>query len=369
VDVWALPALLDAVGLWDRRAGAGLGVGREGPGGGVVVVDLADDPDAAAPPGLGGALATLPAVVVGLTGRADEATPAATGTSPSGPSPTAETAVPGVVDVASALDVVVPDLDAAAEVVDAVHAHPLAATALVRLLRSGVFRDVDAGLVAESATYSALQAGPELARWLAGHQRRSRPPEDQPAVRLERSGDRLVLTLNRPHVRNAFDARTRDELLDGLAVAAADDSVTEVVLTGAGPSFCSGGDLDEFGTAADPASAHLLRLARSPGRAIAALADRVVAQVHGACVGAGIELPAFAGRVVATPDATFRLPEVGMGLVPGAGGTVSLPRRIGRQRTAWLALTGRPVDAATAHDWRLVDEVRAPSPPSAATRG
>jgi enoyl-CoA hydratase/carnithine racemase len=80
--------------------------------------------------------------------------------------------------------------------------------------------------------------------------------------------------------------------------------------------------------------------------------------VHGACVGAGVELPAFAARVVARADARFWLPELGLGLVPGAGGTVSLPRRIGRQRTAWLALSGRPIDARTALAWGLIDEVR-----------
>jgi enoyl-CoA hydratase/carnithine racemase len=74
-------------------------------------------------------------------------------------------------------------------------------------------------------------------------------------------------------------------------------------------------------------------------------------------VGAGIELPAFARRVVADRGAFFELPEVGMGLVPGAGGTVSLPRRIGPQRTAWLALTGRRLDAETALSWGLVDDL------------
>ena len=70
-----------------------------------------------------------------------------------------------------------------------------------------------------------------------------------------------------------------------------------------------------------------------------------------------MELPAFAGRVVAHPDASFVLPEVAMGQIPGAGGTVSLPRRIGRHRTAWLALTGQTIDATTAHSWNLVDEI------------
>ena len=59
--------------------------------------------------------------------------------------------------------------------------------------------------------------------------------------------------------------------------------------------------------------------------------------------------------MVADPDTTMSLPEVRLGLIPGAGGTASLPRRIGRQRTAWLALTGRSIDAATALEWGLVD--------------
>ena len=83
----------------------------------------------------------------------------------------------------------------------------------------------------------------------------------------------------------------------------------------------------------------------------------VVAEVHGAAVGAGAELSAYAGRVSATEDAFFMLPEVGMGLVPGAGGTVSIPRRIGPQRTAYLAVSGARLDARTALRWRLVDEV------------
>ena len=91
---------------------------------------------------------------------------------------------------------------------------------------------------------------------------------------------------------------------------------------------------------------------------VARLAGRIRAEVHGACLGAGVELPAFADRVVAEEDSFFGLPEVGLGLIPGAGGTVSLPRRIGRQRTAWLGLSGQRLDARTALDWGLVDEVR-----------
>jgi enoyl-CoA hydratase/carnithine racemase len=95
----------------------------------------------------------------------------------------------------------------------------------------------------------------------------------------------------------------------------------------------------------------------SVGRAIDRIRDRVTAHLHGPCAGSGVELPAFAGRVVAHRDTTLLLPEVELGLVPGAGGTVSLPRRIGRHRTAELALRGVPIDAATALAWGLVDAI------------
>src|SRR5204863_6567931 len=110
--------------------------------------------------------------------------------------------------------------------------------------------------------------------------------------------------------------------------------------------------------APDPATAHIVRTTRSAGRMLAQLRDRTTVFVHGACVGAGIELPAFTGRIVAAPDAFFLLPEVGMGLVPGAGGTVSIPRRIGRHRAAYMALSSRRIDAETALRWGLIDEVR-----------
>ncbi len=103
--------------------------------------------------------------------------------------------------------------------------------------------------------------------------------------------------------------------------------------------------------------AHLIRTLRSPARLLYGLRDRATARLHGACVGAGIEVPAAAGRVVARPDAFFRLPEVAMGLIPGAGGVATIPRRIGRQRACWMAISGVDVDAATALAWGLVDAV------------
>jgi enoyl-CoA hydratase len=175
---------------------------------------------------------------------------------------------------------------------------------------------------------------------------------------MQRSGDRLHLALNRPARRNAFSAAMRDALVEGLLLAEQDASIAEVILSGVGPAFCSGGDLDEFGSRPDPATAHAVRSSRSASALMARCAKRVRAELHGACVGAGIELPAFASRVVAKEGAFFQLPELALGLVPGAGGTVSLPRRIGRERTAWLALSGERIDAATARRWGLIDEIR-----------
>ena len=85
------------------------------------------------------------------------------------------------------------------------------------------------------------------------------------------------------------------------------------------------------------------------------LGPRITARLHGACVGAGIEVPAAAGRVVAAPGTVFRLPEVSMGLIPGAGGTATIPRRIGRQRAAYMAISGADIDLAATLAWGLVD--------------
>jgi len=258
-------------------------------------------------------------------------------------------------------------LDAVAEpgvvaldrLVDAIDAHPDAALALALLQRGSDRRSVADGLVAESATYSLLQSGPEFAAWRAGRPPRSRPAParaDGPLV-VARDGTRLSVTLHRPEVHNALDVTMRDALLETLSVAVADPTVAVVELRGAGATFCSGGDLDEFGSAPDPVAAHRIRLAASIGGLIDRLRHRVVVFVHGACRGSGVELPAFAGTVIADPDATFALPEVAMGLIPGAGGTVSIARRVGRLRTTTWALSGAVIDASTALEWGLIDAV------------
>jgi len=254
--------------------------------------------------------------------------------------------------------------DAITRLRDAVAHSPRAAVACGQLVRqtsalapvSGV--GTTAALAAEAATYSVLLGGPEFSRWLGerGAPRRAARAPAEP-VRVDRDNGRLSIVLDDPARRNAFSARMREALLDATMLAEADDRIDSVELRGAGPAFCSGGDLDEFGTAEDFVAAYMVRLARAPWRAIDRIAAKVTVYAHGACIGAGTEIAAYAGRVVATPDAYFALPEVRMGLVPGAGGSVSVPRRIGRWRAAWLMLTGDRLPAPAALRWGLADEV------------
>ena len=241
-------------------------------------------------------------------------------------------------------------------VIEAVTRHPLAATAGAILLRHALTRDVEHGLAAESATYSMLQTGPEFTSWRHARSPSTIPPEPD-AIVVTRDADTLTITLNRPARHNALDRNLRDRLAEALTLAALDDSVTNVVLRGNGPSFCSGGDLDEFGSFPDPATAHASRLTRSPARLAHRLRSRLHVHLHGACMGAGIEIPAFACDITATSDTRIALPELAAGLVPGAGGTVSIPRRIGRHRTTLLALSGTRLDAHAAHTWGLIDHV------------
>jgi enoyl-CoA hydratase/carnithine racemase len=216
------------------------------------------------------------------------------------------------------------------------------------------------GLVTESLAYSTLQSGSEFRDWLARRGPASAPSTPDPVV-VERQGDSLSIWLNRPARHNAFSTDMRQALLDGLTVALHDPSIRQVVLGGKGPSFCSGGDLAEFGSFDDPATAHIARTRYSPARALdelsTRLGDRLIARVHGQVLGSGLEMAAFCGHVQAEPDSAIGLPELALGLIPGAGGTVSITRRIGRWRTAYLVLSGRTVTAATALDWGLIDAV------------
>lgn len=266
-------------------------------------------------------------------------------------------------NLAAACDVQLATPGEATTLVQRISQSPLAATVLVQLLRITETMPLADGLIAESLAYSTLQAGPEFRRWLAAHPPQAIPADDEgTAVLMRRNDETLMLQLNRPRQHNAMSVEMRDALMEALQLVLADDSIKAVQLSGRGRCFSTGGELREFGTAPDPATAHWVRGLALPARLLARCAARVEVRVHSACIGSGIEFPAFAGRLIAAPDAYFQLPELRFGLIPGAGGCISIARRIGRQRTGWLALSGQRINAATALSWGLVDAIEARRP-------
>ncbi len=259
---------------------------------------------------------------------------------------------------ASNADVLVPDLEAAHALEERILSRPLTALTLVQVLRSTEVLPSAQGLDVESLAYSTLQAGPEFAAWQRDRQLDPEPaPDEGDPILLERDGPVVRATLNRPNWRNSITIEMRDALVDTLSVLEADRSIERLELKARGACFSVGGELREFGQLPDPAQAHWVRTVHSPARMLDSLRERITAYIHGACLGSGAELPAFAARVVAHPRTYFQLPELDIGLIPGAGGTVSMTRRIGRQRMAWMVLSGKRVKAKTALAWGLVDEV------------
>lgn len=235
-------------------------------------------------------------------------------------------------------------------------ARPQAAAVIVQLLRLLPSLEVGDALTAESMAYGLLQGSAAHQAWLAG--RPAIAPEGSARrVRLARLDDRLEIELDRPASGNAIDRAMRDALHEAFAAAALDRSVAVVRLSAIGRAFSLGAELAEFGTTADPATAHDIRARTLPARMIARCANRLEVHIQGACVGAGLEIAAWGRRVTAAPDAWFQLPELAMGVLPGAGGCVSLTRRIGRQRTALLVLSGKRLSARAALEWGLIDQI------------
>lgn len=248
----------------------------------------------------------------------------------------------------------------------AIEANPIAASVLCQVLRVGEGLGVREALVLESAAYSALLGGGEFRRWLS---RRGPPPARPPEaerggelVVYRREGELVTLTLSAPQERNAMSAAMRDALFEALAAVLDDPSRPRVILRGEGACFSTGGALWEFGQAGDLAAAHMARTQHSCALLLHELGERAEAQLHGACIGSGLEIPMAASRRLFAPGAFVQLPEIAMGLIPGAGGTASLPRAIGRQRTAYLALRGRRFRADALAGWGLGAPVRASAP-------
>lgn len=236
-----------------------------------------------------------------------------------------------------------------------VQAAPRAAAVTVQLLRLLPSLPVEHGLTAESLAYAVLQGSAEHLAWRAANVATgARSPG---RVSLEREGARLVVTLDHPESGNAIDRTMRDALHEAFSLAALDKEVMQISLRANGKTFSLGAELSEFGTTIDPATAHAIRETTLPARPAARCADRLEVHIQGACVGAGLELAAWGRRITASREAWFQLPELAMGILPGAGGCVSLSRRIGRQRTTLMILSGKRISARQALSWGLVDEL------------
>ncbi len=258
-------------------------------------------------------------------------------------------------------DVVSAGAISSSSLVAAIESQPHAATVLLQLLRLIEHLPPDQALVAESLAYGALQGGGEHERWLEAQRQEAsevtaaRPVPGQ--VEMVRSGGELAIVMRRAAAFNAVDVALRDGLREALELALADDTIERIVLSGEGRAFSTGADLTEFGTTRDPALAHAIRMRTLPAHLMVRCGPRLVARIQGACIGSGLEMAAFAGRIEARRDAFFQLPELRMGLIPGAGGCVSVSRRIGRQRTALMVLSGRRFSAQTALEWGLIDAI------------
>src|SRR5438105_2442874 len=178
-------------------------------------------------------------------------------------------------------------------------------------------------------------------------------------VEFEREGGVARIFLNRPQKVNALGAALLDELAAGVAGLASDETLRVAVLGGRGRAFCGGADVDEL-AALEPASARAFvgRIHRACA-ALRALPVPVVARLHGAVIGAGLELAAACDLRVAEHGARFAMPEVTLG-IPSVVEAALLPRLMGSGRAAWLVLTGEPIDAERAYAWGLVEQISAP---------
>ena len=166
------------------------------------------------------------------------------------------------------------------------------------------------------------------------------------------------VTLNRPKALNAYSVQMRDDLYEVLGAINDDDEVRVAIIKGAGDkAFCAGADLTEFLTAPSAIEARQIRFRRDLWKLFLSIPQPLIAAVHGYVLGSGMEIAACCDIRVASEDAVFGLPEVGLGIIPGAGGTQTIPRLIGVSRSLEMLLTNRWIPADEAHRFGLVNKV------------
>ncbi|WP_406124107.1 crotonase/enoyl-CoA hydratase family protein [Streptomyces sp. NBC_00989] len=178
-------------------------------------------------------------------------------------------------------------------------------------------------------------------------------PAPGPVVVTARQDGTLIITLNRPHVRNAIDRQLAAAVDAALTELETDPELTVGVLTGSGGHFCSGMDLKAFPTEGVPVVADrgLAGLTR------ARIRKPLIAAVEGAAVAGGFELALACDLVTAADTAFFALPEVARGLIAAEGGAVRLPGRLPRHLAMELLLTAAPLPAAAAAQYGLVNQL------------
>ncbi|HUN95435.1 MAG TPA: 3-hydroxyacyl-CoA dehydrogenase NAD-binding domain-containing protein, partial [Bradyrhizobium sp.] len=169
-------------------------------------------------------------------------------------------------------------------------------------------------------------------------------------VKLERRDVIAIVTVNNPPV-NALSAAVRGGILENIKSAAADPDVKAIVLTCAGRTFIAGADITEFGKPPKPPALNdvLAEIENSP--------KPVIAAIHGTALGGGLEVALACHFRVATKDAKLGLPEVKLGLLPGAGGTQRLPRAVGPELAVKMIVGGDPIGAPEALKNGLIEEI------------
>ena len=177
-----------------------------------------------------------------------------------------------------------------------------------------------------------------------------------PEVLVERPRENVALVrINRPEVKNALNARVREQLADHFTEFGRSEDVRAIVLTGNEEAFAAGADISQM---ADAGSIEMmLRNTHLLWRAIASCPKPVIAAVNGYAFGGGCELAMHADIIVAGAGASFGQPEVRVGIMPGAGGTQRLTRAVGKFKAMKMILTGEPVTAAEAEAMGLVSEM------------
>src|SRR5688572_3505905 len=173
-------------------------------------------------------------------------------------------------------------------------------------------------------------------------------------VEFQRDGGVARIFLNRPRKVNALDSATLDALV--AAIGKVDAGTRVAVLGGHGSAFCGGADVAELGSLNPDSAKVFIGKIHAACAALRALPVPVVARLHGAVIGAGLELAAACDLRVAARGTRFAMPEVKLG-IPSVVEAALLPRLMGSGRAAWLVLTGEAIDARRALEWGLIEEI------------